>query len=169
MARFKPLALPLLFAATLLLLLLAGGAWAQQQEAEQAAATEDAGAGRRSFACGAPLSTSLSLSPPLSPANANASTAPLSAREGACLHPRCSQAQLGSAQHPHDTRQTAAPPLPIVAAASASATNSSRVVFPPPALLGTPVKFVPLTEGSGTFVDDLSGEVAGKINTTTAR
>ena len=35
--------------------------------------------------------------------------------------------------------------------------------------LRKPVKFVPLTEGSGTFVDDLSGEVAGKINTTTAR
>jgi hypothetical protein len=42
-------------------------------------------------------------------------------------------------------------------------------VFPPPALLGKPAKFIPLTEGSGTFVDDMSGEVAGKINTTTAR
>ena len=59
--------------------------------------------------------------------------------------------------------------MPIVAAAPAPASKSTRVVFPPPALLGKPVKFVPLTEGSGTFVDDLSGEVAGKINTTTAR
>jgi len=52
---------------------------------------------------------------------------------------------------------------------AAPAAKSNRVVFPPPALLGKPAKFIPLTEGSGKFVDDMSGEVAGKINTTTAR
>lgn len=77
---------------------------------------------------------------------------------------------MGSSQPPRDTHETATAPLPIVAAAAPAVSKSSnRVVFPPPALLGKPVKFVPLTEGSGTFVDDLSGEVAGKINTTTAR
>jgi len=72
------------------------------------------------------------------------------------------------------TRKTPAssssPSSPIAAAApSAAASKSSRVVFPPPALLGKPAKFIPLTEGTGTFVDDLSGEVAGKLNTTTLR
>lgn len=69
----------------------------------------------------------------------------------------------------------AAAPAPAPAAASATATTatkqeSSKVVHAPPPSLGKPVKFVPLTEGKGTFVDDWpTGEVAGKINTTTAK
>ena len=66
MARFSPLALPLLSAATLLLLLLAGGAWAQEAPEQAAAATEEAGA----FACFCmrrTLSISLALSLPTLP------------------------------------------------------------------------------------------------------
>lgn len=74
----------------------------------------------------------------------------------------------------------AAAPAPAAAAAAASATttttttakeqSSTRVVHAPPPFVGKPVKFVPLTEGKGKFIDDWpAGEVAGKINTTTAK
>lgn len=74
--------------------------------------------------------------------------------------------QAGSDQIPHKPQKTAAASATAPAPSAAASKTSNRVVFPPPALLGKPAKFVPLTEGSGTFVDDLGGEVAGKVNTT---